>query len=377
MLTFLLSMTAHAAAPLVLHSDDVSEEEAGTRAAVVDGQTASQMSWANYRATRPTSILGESTLKRCSGVPSTMEKVNSHLQKAHNSLDYMENETALGHLRAAKRATGCATERVTTEALARNEYLHGLIMFNEGKPDQAKAAWRQALAVLPELQWDPNFEPSGQPAFDDVRENLQYEAKAQLRILPAATDAIFLDGKSVDTTVEVMGGDHLLQITDSETTSMWLNVTAGDSPTILTPSLFAENLTGLVSTPESRRALRTTINLMEPERTIVVLTPDAAWKSSNGGAWIEIAQKSQRSARRGGPTNKTTIWTVAGGLAASAIGTYAYSAALHRNFEKDFENPAISNADLQQSQSATNAAFFTSIGLGASAAVVVGIGLKP
>ena len=373
MLTLVLSLAAHAEAPLVVYSDNVSEEEAGTRAAVVDGQTVSQISWANYRATRPISIVGDSTLERCASAPSTMEKVNQHLQKAQNSLDYMENEAALGHLRAAKRATGCATERVPVEALARREYLHGLVMFNDGNTDEAKAAWRQALAVLPELQWDPNFEPSGQPTFNDVRENLQYEAKAQVRILPAATDAIVLDGKAVDTTVEVMGGDHLLQVTDSKTTSMWLNVTAGDSPTVLVPSLFATDLTGLVDTPENRSALRTTLNLMEPERTIVVLTPDTAWKSSNGGAWQEMAQTS----RRGGLPNKTTIWTVAGGLAASAIGTYAYSAVLHRNFEKDFDNPAISDAELQQTQTATNTAFFTSIGLGASAAIVVGIGLKP
>ena len=377
MLTLLLSLTAHAAAPLVLHGDDVPKEEAGTRAAVVDGQTASQMSWANYRATRPISILGDSTLERCASAPSTLEKVNQHLQKAQNSLDYMENEAALGLLRAAKRATGCATERVPAEALARREYLHGLVLFNDGNTDQAKTAWRQALAVLPELQWDPNFEPSGQPTFDDARENLQYEAKAQVRILPAADDAIFLDGKPVDTTVEVMGGDHLLQVTDSKTTSMWLNVTAGDSPTVLVPSLFATDLTGLVNTPENRSALRTTLNLMEPERTIVVLTPDTAWKSSNGGAWQEMAQTSRRSTRRGGLPNKTTIWTVAGGLAASAVGTYAYSAVLHRNFEKDFDNPEISDADLRQSQAATNTAFFTSIGLGAGAAIVVGIGLKP
>ena len=119
MLTLLLTLTAHATSPLVLHGDDVPESEAGTRAAVVDGQTASPMSWAAYQASRPATIVGDSTLERCRGAESTVAKVKEHLQKAQNSLDYMENESALGHLRAAERATVCATDRVAAETSAR------------------------------------------------------------------------------------------------------------------------------------------------------------------------------------------------------------------------------------------------------------------
>jgi hypothetical protein len=373
MITLLLALTAHAAAPLVLHGDDVPAEEATTRAAAVDGETASQISWASYQASRPASIIGDSTLERCSGTPSTVAKVKEHLQRAQNSLDYMENDAALGHLRAAERATSCSTDRVAAETLARSQFLSGLIMFNEGKKDDARTAWRQALVVQPDLQWDPNFEPSGQPIFEDVRANMQYEAKAQLRVLPAAKDAVALNGQTMDTTTEVMGGTHLLQVTDTETRTMWLKLTAGDSPTVLVPSLFPADLTALVNAPESRQALRETLSLLEKDRTIVVLTPDTAWKSTSGGAWQEVAQKSRRSARAGGGSSKKVIWSIAGGLAAGALGSYASAMSTHSQF-KDTSTP---NAELTGLQRSTNTAFFTSIGLGTGAAVMVGLGLKP
>ena len=376
MVTLLLSLTAYAASPLVLHGDDVPKEGAVSRAATVDGEVANQVGWASYQASRPTSVIGESTLDRCTSSPSTIEKVNAHLQKAQNSLDYMENEAALGHLRAAERATGCSTEMVTADILAKSQFLHGLVLFNEGKKADARAAWRQAFVAKPDLQWDPNFEPSGQPTFEDVRDNIQYEAKAQLRVLPVAQDAVFLNGQSIDSSIEVMGGKHLLQVTDAETKSMWLELSAGASPTVLVPSLFADNLTELVSTAESRKTLGDTLHLMEKDRTIVILTPDTAWKSTSGGAWQELAQKSRRSTR-GGSAKKTTFLSVAGGLAAGALSAYISAASTHSQYKTQYDDNAVSNSELESLRSRTNAAFFTSIGLGTGAAVMVGIGLKP
>jgi len=317
--------------------------------------------------------MGESTLERCSGTPSTSEKVQAHIDRAQNSLDYMENEAALGHLRAAERATGCSTNTVATETLARSQFLNGLIMFNEGKKDDARTAWRQALVVQPNLEWVPNFEPSGQPIFEDVRKNMQFEAKAQLRVLPAAENAVALNGQTISSTAEVMGGTHLLQVTETETTTMWLKLTAGDSPTVLVPSLFDDDLTGLVSTPERRQSLRETLRLIEKDRTILVLTPDSAWKSTSGGPWQEVAPKARRSARTASGNSKTVVWSIAGGLTAGALGSLILASASNNQFYAD-DTP---KSDLQRLRNTTNTAYFTSIGLGAGAAVMIGIGLKP
>ena len=371
MLTLLLTLTAHATSPLVLHGDDVPDNEAGTRAAVVDGQTASTMSWAAYQASRPATIVGDSTLERCRGAESTVTKVQEHLRKAQNSLDYMENESALGHLRAAERATVCATDRVAAETLAKTQFLNGIIMFNEGDKEKARTAWRQAFVVAPDLEWDSNFEPSGQPIFEDVRDNMQYEAKAELRVLPHPQGKAILNGAPVDTTVEAMGGTHLLQYTDTKTHTMWLNLAAGDTPAGVVPSLFSSDLTGLISTEDGRKALNESLGLIEPNRTIMVLTPKTSWKSTNGGAWQEIAKTSRRTASASG--SKTVIWSVAAGLGVSSLGSLIAAGSSHGKFQ-DRSTP---ESELEGLRSRTNAAYFASIGLGTGAAVMVGLGLVP
>ena len=97
---------------------------------------------------------------------------------------YFEIDKAIGHIRRIENDLVCLNEKVPRSLLAKNQYLLGVSYFYDDKLDAAQQSWRQALLFDPMLQWDPNIEPSGKPAFEETKLEIQSQALSRLILIP-------------------------------------------------------------------------------------------------------------------------------------------------------------------------------------------------
>ena len=183
-----------AAAPL-LHAADEPPEEALARAAGLLDGPAEPAVIASFTAGRPPSLTGVGELGVCAAAPRDAAAIEALVADAEGALAYVEDDRALSLLGQAASALTCLSEPLAPPLAARIYYLRGVALVSLGDRPGAWGALQQAVVFDPDLVWDEDFPPDGEPTLAAARAELAHAAPARLTLV--AGGPRFVDGRAV------------------------------------------------------------------------------------------------------------------------------------------------------------------------------------
>jgi hypothetical protein len=185
---------------------------------------------------------GSATAIRCEDDPTTPTEYRDALGAIDRSLDEVLLDDADRWLAEAARRRPCLVETIGRSDLASEPFMAGILAFYRGDLTATRAAFRLALAVDPELAWDPDYPPTAQQEFASALMEVLRSPPVAVELRLSADRIISIDGEIVEGAadrVELRPGKHLLQSsrTDGETTSIDLRVESGQTLTVFDHSV--------------------------------------------------------------------------------------------------------------------------------------------
>lgn len=230
----------------------------------------------------------------CTDAPTPLGAMTEPLKRAEGSLAYMEYGAARTDLLLAANALTCLNEPVKAELAARIYYIHGILAFNEGKPDEARAWFARAKSFQKGLQWDEDFPPDAREAFDAAAADLVARPPVWLEIVPApAPGTLWIDGNPAaapEGRVALPPGNHLLQIGASTVATLSVEMKEGADGTLVIPAALPTGALGWAGDPTRRGALSAALAAtLQRDAVVYVASGDRLWKVHAGGDdWEEL-----------------------------------------------------------------------------------------
>ena len=156
----------------------------------------------------PLSFYGVEPQGGCISVGKKNSEIQISLDKIVSLLNYVELEKALGHINRIENDFLCLQEIVPAEILSRSYYLSGITYHYMEDSEQATENWKQSLTFYPEAQWDDNIEPSGKPLFEQLQQDIETTASAQLSLYPSSAK-ITVDGITIENGANIPAGRQI------------------------------------------------------------------------------------------------------------------------------------------------------------------------
>jgi len=147
---------------------------------------------------------------------------------------------------AARGSQSCLQQPVGPASLARVSFIQGVMAFEVGDEDVARAAFREVFGVDPAFPWDGQFGPGAQTIFEEMRAEVTEAPRIALEVVGNTGASIWLDGRLLDaTTAEVVAGPHLVQVGASAGADVRsLLVVVGDQPVTVVDGASLRSATG-------------------------------------------------------------------------------------------------------------------------------------
>lgn len=265
-------------------------------------------------------------LTTCQGNPTTLEAIASLQTQIEGMVGYMEFENALTTLSQATASLACVRDRLDENIAPRLYFLEGIAAHGASNVQRAKAAFAAALVFNPELAWDDYFAPDAKSLLDLAASEMDQEARVKVTLSPTPdAGALWVDGYPASSVpLELVPGDHLVQVLAGRLRTFRLTLSAGTPATLVIPEAIGNERADWVGEPKTRTDLDSVLAMyLEPGRTLYFSTPDGVWRTEVGtGEWEVMEAKSEIVTSSDIPTKKSrSVSLMSSGLtvAGSAI----------------------------------------------------------
>ncbi len=229
----------------------------------------------------PLSFSNISEYKGCLGKVVTLEDIEISLQKADSSILYLEINKAIGHINRIENDLVCLNEKVPRAILAKTQFLLGVSYFYDEKMDLATDSWGQALLFNPDLDWDPNIEPSGKPAFEDTKTEIKSQAQSRLILIPQTTN-LTIDGQHVQNGTDINAGTHLVQHDKLNNQGHMISTAVGSDTYIVSFADFPKNLSSIMEDDTLRKEFLNGLQIMQKNADVKVVENGQFWYTAVG-----------------------------------------------------------------------------------------------
>ena len=381
MISFVLALGTAQAAPFVL-LDRAEQRTPALEATLAPGTTV--MTWSAMQD-YPLAWDGTVTTTDCLTDPVSVAALTEQLERVESALAYMETGNAAGHVRQLKGSALCATAPLPAALLARAHYLSGMASYIDGKVEAARTSWRQAFLVDAALVWDDAFEPSGKPVFEEVRDQLQYEPTAKLRVFPDSAKLV-LNGTAVAAGADLHEGRHFVQQPSRDHAAQLIETRSGVDAVAISFADFPTELEGVMDDTTMRRQLLRGLRILDMGDDLRVVAGQTAWTLPRGAAdwtgqpWTggpdpsaktkatdsEANRSETSSASRTRDRKRRPLQLVGLGGAALGAAALAWSWAEYDNFQEF----TVRTPDAEATYQRQRALWFSGVGL-----VVAGTGV--
>ena len=217
-----------------------------------------------------------SNVKGCLSKPVTLADLQTSLKNAEKAVDYLETKNSIGHVRQIQNNLVCANEPVSTELLVRSSFIAGVAYNYDDNLELARRNWQQALKFDRNLKWDEGIEPSGKPAFEEVRLNLESQASTRLVFLPDDAQ-LTVDGKNLTSGSDVVAGEHFVQHDALGHQGYRFTTEMGADAYIVSFADFPAELEAVMSDPVKSSELLRGLLLVQDKTDIRVVTETEYW----------------------------------------------------------------------------------------------------
>jgi len=110
-------------------------------------------------------VFGAEQELSCPGAPMNAASFVEQIDGALQHVLYVRVDEATGALDRIESLLPCINEVLPREELGRIGYLKGVVLALGDRDAEAREAFRRALVVFPELDWDPRFPPAPEQLF--------------------------------------------------------------------------------------------------------------------------------------------------------------------------------------------------------------------
>ena len=230
---------------------------------------------------RPLSFANVEERQICLGKVVSLSELEESLQKADIGILYFEIDKAIGHIRRIENDMVCLNEKAPSSLLSKTQYLLGVSYFYDEKYELANDSWKQALLFDPNLEWDPNIEPSGKSAFRETKEEIQSQALSRLILVPENAQ-ITIDGYPAQNSMNIDAGTHLVQHDKLNHQGNVIKTTVGTDVITVSFADFPSDLGELMADEDARNELLSGLRITEQQSDIRVVANDQLWSTSFG-----------------------------------------------------------------------------------------------
>jgi hypothetical protein len=229
------------------------------------------------------------------------------LVAAERALDYAEfgdAQTALDRFFADMR---CLREPMETDKISRGFFIRALVSLGLGDETKALSAFEDAIAMSPDLVWDPNYPPSGVPFFDQAKTQRSATPQATLRVIPQAS-RVHVDGaqrSKSEAAIAVGAGTHLVQIERERLWGFSIDLGAGQNAVVLQTAALLKEASSMVERAENRAHLAAIFAVIfDAEDKVAIRDKNGTWLwSADTDSWRFHATPTSVRADQ-----KTTLW---------------------------------------------------------------------
>ncbi len=137
------------------------------------------------------------------------------LAAAQKALEGKDTAAAMASVDSAELAATQLESLARPAIIGRVHYYRGMALFLDGKQDDAMNAWRTALLIDNELQWDENIAKDGtaQDLFEALRKEVRDRPQVDAMVPPMLGLAkLYVDGERICPRGVVQEGTHLVQV---------------------------------------------------------------------------------------------------------------------------------------------------------------------
>lgn len=187
----------------------------------------------------PIDVAGAEDGTTCPGGTATAASMEAGLEVALQHVLYVRVEEAAAALEQLESMLPCVSEPIAGQTAARIFFLQGVALAYVDRDDQAREAFRQALVVYPQLDWEARFPPGPELVFRDAIQAALRSEKARISVVPGVADSgeVWVDGEAVaaeGADLSVAAGRHVLQwrTADGTFATRVLDVAVGDEVTV-------------------------------------------------------------------------------------------------------------------------------------------------
>lgn len=161
-------------------------------------------------------VVGADEVLACPGAPVTAEVYTKELDLALEHILYVRIDEASQALERLRGMLPCIHDPLSGRDLAQISFLEGIGLSYAGEDDAAREAFRQALLVSPELDWEPRFPPGPELLFRQAIQAALRTPSAQLEVAAQVGDlaTLWVDGVEFGPdggTAPLAEGRHLVQ----------------------------------------------------------------------------------------------------------------------------------------------------------------------
>jgi hypothetical protein len=275
---------------IVVYQDITAEQAINTvvRATGSSPGLLTPVNWDDIVLEQPISIVGMGSVEVC-GKHAVAEDVYARLSGIEDDVLYQRYAQARVEIEGAVRMLRCIDAPVDRRVSSRMHYLRAITLFDEGKLNQAREAFRSAFTFNDRLEWDENFDPAAKELFVQISGEVARDPGGQLHIRShPGPGLLWLDGRPVpshELDVRITAGDHVLQFGDPLRSAL-LMVPSGSANELIVP--IASPDAGVHWLRDAKHGAEVTAlfaSVFGAGKRLYVITPDGVvWRGLAGDA---------------------------------------------------------------------------------------------
>ena len=155
---------------------------------------------------------GAEGTRPCLGERVAADGFRAELTEMHDAVWVAEDLAPV--FESAHAAQRCLSGPLGPAELARVDFIEGVMAFETGDVEGARASFAQVFAVAPEFVWDGQFGPGAEASFEEERARAAAATAGTIRFAAAQGVAVWLDGRPLADPLSpsaLAPGRHLVQ----------------------------------------------------------------------------------------------------------------------------------------------------------------------